>query len=335
VATDEEPAQHRPAASVCLEQVGLRPWQAATSYATEPVEWHVFKQFVLRLLGASRLAQAHARWLGFALQPAWWLYPTPQSHRRDTLVKRLLRAARRALPGSKNHVLFSGSILPAPTDRFCGPEFRQDSFYLQSAEAEARRLVTQLSCDRDTRILDIGCGQGRLPIGILRVIGELSYIGIDVDRRSIEWCRKHIERKHPSFQFRLIDVVNERYNRKGAVLEREFRFGLPNKSIDIIYLYSVFSHMREEHMRIYLSDFMRILADTGRVFFTTFVEEGVPEVSINPDNYVLDRYSGPLHVVRYEKDYLFSILDGTGFAVGNFSHRTEADGQSAIYLSKK
>jgi len=87
-------------------------------------------------------------------------------------------------------------------------------------------------------------------------------------------------------------------------------------------------------MRAYLKEFLRILDDEGKIFFTTFVEENVQNISINPENYRL-KCSGPLHVVRYDKGYLFSILDGLGYSVLSFTYGTEADGQSAIYLSKK
>lgn len=232
-------------------------------------------------------------------------------------------------------MIYSGSILPAPDLRWCGLKFKDHAFYLQSAENEAKRLGSIFGCDKDTKVLDIGCGQGRLPIGILRVIGELNYIGIDVDEKSITWCKKYIEKNHPSFRFQHLDVANERYNPRGHHLGAGFKFDLPKDSFGIIYLYSVFSHMREKDMRLYLSDFLRLLEDDGKVFFTTFVEEQVPNISINPDGYVHKKCSGKLLVVRYEKSYLFSILDEIGFMVERFSHRTEDNGQSGIYLRKK
>jgi SAM-dependent methyltransferase len=182
--------------------------------------------------------------------------------------------------------------------------------------------------------LDIGCGQGRLPIGILRVIGEINYIGIDVDLKSINWCKQYIESKHPSFKFKHLNLYNERYNKNGNKIDAGFCFDVVENSVDIIYLFSVFSHTTEEDMRTYLKDFSRILDKGGKIFFTTFVEDDVPNVSINPENYHL-KCSGPLHIVRYNKDYLFSILDEYEYSILNFTHRTEADGQSAIYLCKK
>jgi hypothetical protein len=69
------------------------------------------------------------------------------------------------------------------------------------------------------------------------------------------------------------------------------------------------------------------------LFFTTFVEEHVPDFSINPDGYRL-KCSGPLHIVRYDKDHLFRICAEYGYSISSFTHQTESDGQSAIYLAK-
>jgi SAM-dependent methyltransferase len=244
----------------------------------------------------------------------------------------IFRAIRKILP-RKEYVKVSGSIIPSPDRRWCGPEFKDDKFYLKSAEGEASRLIKYLGCTQESRVLDVGCGQGRLPIGILRVIGEINYTGIDVHRRSIDWCNRHIERDHPSFQFKHVKLYNERYNKDGIKIENGFRFEVEPKSADIIYLFSVFSHTTEEDMKAYLKDFRRILEDKGKIFFTTFIEEDVPNISINPENY-LSKCSGPLHIVRYNKNYLFSILHESGYSILSFNHRTEVGGQSSIYLSK-
>ena len=234
----------------------------------------------------------------------------------------------------KKYVEVSGSIIPSRYSRCCGSEFKDDNYYLESAEKESIRLIDYFQCTLQSRILDIGCGQGRLPIGVLRVIGEINYIGIDVDLKSINWCKQYIESKHSSFKFKHLNLYNERYNKNGNKIDAGFCFDLAENTVDIIYLFSVFSHTTEEDMRVYLKDFSRILDKGGKMFFTTFVEDDVPNVSINPENYHL-KCSGPLHIVRYNKDYLFSALAEYGYSILNFTHRTEADGQSAIYLCKK
>jgi SAM-dependent methyltransferase len=249
------------------------------------------------------------------------------------VIHEALGRMRHLLP-SKQYVKVPGSILAPPQSRWCGAEFKDDTFYVKSAEGEAHRLMNGLQCTNTSRVLDVGCGQGRLPIGILRVIGEMNYLGLDVHQPSIEWCKRYIERDYPSFQFTHINVYNERYNKHGRKLERGFRFALEPESVDLVYLFSVFSHTTDEDIRVYLKDFARILASKGKIFFTTFVEEDVPNMSINPENYRA-ACSGPLHIVRYNKSYLFSLLDEAGYAILDFAHGTEIDGQSAIYLRKK
>ena len=235
---------------------------------------------------------------------------------------------------SKKYVEVSGSIIPSKYRRYCGSEFKDDNFYLKSAEKEAKRLINYFQCTQQSQVLDVGCGQGRLPIGILRVIGDINYIGIDVDKKSIDWCKRYIQLKHPSFKFKHLNLHNERYNKNGVKIDEEFCFDLAENSVDIIYLFSVFSHTTEEDLRAYLNDFFRILDKRGKIFFTAFVENDVPNISINPESYHL-KCSGPFHIVRYNKDFLFSILDEYGFSILGFTHRTEADSQSAIYLRKK
>jgi SAM-dependent methyltransferase len=248
------------------------------------------------------------------------------------MIRRLIRRVLSRIRPRDAYVEVDGSILPARDRRWCGPEFKDDRFYLKSAELEAQRLVDLFQCTANTRVLDIGCGQGRLAIGLLRVLGEPDYTGMDIHKDSIAWCSRHIASRHPSCRFIHIDVQNDRYNSRGARLDDAFRFDMPDGSADIIYLYSVFSHMTEADMRAYLREFARILAPGGGIFFTTFVEDGVPDVSINPEGYRLS-CSGPLHVVRYDRQHLYSVIGQCGFRVQDFSYATEADGQSALALA--
>lgn len=249
---------------------------------------------------------------------------------RKTTRKILRDAVRKMFPKS---VKIDGSIITSRTNTIAGPKFRDDKLYLESTEKEAKRLVEHFNCNLNSRVLDIGCGLGRLPIGIIRIIGEIDYTGIDVDNTSINWCKRFIGKYHPSFKFHHINVYNERYNNKGIKIDRDFRFDLTDSSVDIIYLFSVFSHTTEEDMRIYLKEFNRILNENGFIFFTAFVEENVPEITFNPANYSIT-CSGPLHIVRYNNDYISSIIREYGFTIVNFMQSVEVDGQSGIYLRK-
>ena len=233
----------------------------------------------------------------------------------------------------KKYILIDGSKIPLKEFRFCGSEFQNNQFFIKSSENEAIKILNNLKINNDITILDIGCGYGRIAIGLKRINKNIKYIGMDVHQKAINWCLKYLSNE--TYSFSRIDFENERYNKNGMKIDRNFQFKILDKTIDYIYLYSVFSHMTEEHMIIYLNDFKRILKENGKIHFTTFIEENVPNFEINPTNYLNQELSGPLHVVRYKKEYIFNLLNDLGFNIVNFSYGSEADNQSAIIASLK
>jgi SAM-dependent methyltransferase len=247
---------------------------------------------------------------------------------------RLIRAARQVLSRvAADHVRYQGLVLPAKHLRLCGSRFWDDAYFLASAQAEVERLIRHLGLNRKSRVLDVGCGVGRLALGILSRVGEIEkYRGIDVSAPVIDWCGRYLTPEHPGFQFVHIDVHNPRYNPGGQTINPEFQLPFAEREFDIIYLYSVFSHMTTGDVRAYLREFRRLLDGAGRVFLTGFFEEGVPEMSVNPEGY-RRKWSGELHCVRYHRGFFESLAGEQGFQVGRFDYGQDTDGQSAMYLS--
>lgn len=228
----------------------------------------------------------------------------------------------------------NGLTLPARHLRLCGAEFHDDEFFIASARYEAERLIRQFGLNAGSRVLDVGCGMGRLPLGILSKLGEIRcYRGIDVQADCVAWCNRHIRKEHPEFQFIHVNARNERYNPGGADIQGGFRLPLDSGSFDIINMFSVFTHLTEDHIRIYLEEFRRVIAPGGRVFLTAYVEDGVPRMAENPSGYLL-RSAGPLHVVRYDRAFFDGILGEYGWRVDGFEHAKEPPGQSVYYLSQ-
>jgi ubiquinone/menaquinone biosynthesis C-methylase UbiE len=233
-----------------------------------------------------------------------------------------------------DHTIRGTTVLPAKHLRFGGKEFKNDDFFLASARSEAQRLVRRCALRKVSAVLDIGCGVGRLPIGILDEVGDIrAYSGVDIQLKSVKWCKLHIEEAHPSFQFRLIDFRNQCYNPSGSVVSRSFRLPFENESFDIIYLYSVFSHMMQDDISVYLFEFSRLVRFGGTVFLTAFLEENVPDVMENPPNYRM-KWKGPLHCVRYNLSFFTGLVHKAGLRVSEFEYGRETDGQSAVYLSR-
>jgi SAM-dependent methyltransferase len=243
-----------------------------------------------------------------------------------------------ALKGSDEFVVHRGFRLP-PRElraRMCGEAFCSDSFFLQSAVVEATRLSARLGYSRESRVVDIGCGVGRLATGLLAEFGQVEYLGLDANRLFLTWCREHIQRFHPTYRFVHYDVVNELYNPGGTVDGTGIRLPVESESADIVYLWGVFTNMRPDHTTIYLSEASRIVRTGGRLFLTAFVEEGVPPVSYNPPDYVPYDCTVPLAVVQYNRQEFFSLFDQHSLHVEDFRHHGGMfPKQSEIYLVKK
>lgn len=128
---------------------------------------------------------------------------------------------------------------------------------------------------RETRLLDVGCGCGRLayPLATDEPLRELGirYQGMDIDPAAVRWCRRHITPRNPGFRFDHADVYNRSYHPRGARRAEEYAFPYPDASFDLILLTSVFTHLLEPELRNYLSEVSRLLAPGGVAYASFFL----------------------------------------------------------------
>jgi 2-polyprenyl-3-methyl-5-hydroxy-6-metoxy-1,4-benzoquinol methylase len=99
-----------------------------------------------------------------------------------------------------------------------------------------------LKINAGIKILDCGVGFGRLYRAMLREVDPTSILGVDIDSKAIDMCRKAM----PFGNFELIGK-NPPYE------------NLKSESFDLIYLYSVFSHLSEAGFKSMMTEFRRIL----------------------------------------------------------------------------
>ncbi len=230
-----------------------------------------------------------------------------------------------------------GVRLPMASHRFCTEHYRQTDYYVRSADAEVARLVKRCGLTTESRLLDIGFGQGRLAIGLLRWNpGFAGYWGVDIHGPSVAWCRKHLGAFHPHFRFIRLLAANRRYNAQGQPIADGFRLPFDDASFDVMFLYSVFTHMEKDDVQRYLEEMKRTLAPGGSIFATVFLEDDVPPYTENPDDYLTDMYprlDGALHIVRFERGHFESMAASAGLRVADFRYREEAHlNQSTVVL---
>lgn len=217
-------------------------------------------------------------------------------------------------------------------------------------EELAELLVRAGKLQPGDRVLDIGCGVGRVAIPLTRYLsGQGSYDGFDVVKRWIRWCRRNITPKHPNFRFAHADIHNSHYNR-GGVPAVEFRFPYTADSFDFAFATSVFTHLDIDAMRHYLAEAQRVLRPGGTLLATFFLLDGDVKPRLGTDtalDFKVDRgryrlldAADPDWAIAIERDLLADLLPPGAWHPptiehGFWRHRGGTSFQDVVVASKR
>jgi SAM-dependent methyltransferase len=141
----------------------------------------------------------------------------------------------------------------------------------QIANGHRLALETWIGIEPTHDVLEIGCGIGRDAMWLSQLLTQGSYTGIDIIPESIKWCRENISNKFPRMSFFHFDVEDSLHNPLGQSSVECFRFPRPDRSIDRIFAFSVFTHMYADQIGHYLAECARVLRPGGRAFLTIFL----------------------------------------------------------------
>jgi len=146
-----------------------------------------------------------------------------------------------------------------------------DGDYRKVGEEFFRYFTTLGRLTPQDRVLDLGCGTGRMALPLTRYLKGGTYDGLDIAKAAINWCRYVYGRRYPHFHFHYADVHNDLYNRRGRQRAEKFQLPFPDQSFDFIFLTSVFTHMLSDAVQNYLAEIRRVIKPGGRCLITFFL----------------------------------------------------------------
>ena len=166
-----------------------------------------------------------------------------------------------------NFILDKSQILPPLDLRFVG-----EGDFVRIGQAYVEHFINYCKLKPNERVLDVGCGIGRIALPLTKFISEDGcYFGFDIVKKGIDWCQNNISTKFPNFNFEHFDVYNKEYNKNGKQKASDFKFPYKNKYFDFVVATSLFTHLLPNDAQQYLEEISRVLKKNGRCFVTIYL----------------------------------------------------------------
>ncbi len=178
------------------------------------------------------------------------------------------------------------------------------------------KLATRLAGIEDLRdidVLDMGCGVRHVMTIINRGIQVKSYTGVEVSKAIVDFLKTSVEAHDPRFRFFHWDMRNEMYNPKGE--SSHGHDALPaGTHFDLIWLFSVFTHMNPVDSETMLRLLRRHVRQNGKLFFSAFIDEELDGFE--------DRIKKlPLQKAYYGRRFMESLITSCGWKIEYFGVR--------------
>ena len=144
--------------------------------------------------------------------------------------------------------------------------------FAKSGKADVDELIRQNLVSSTTAVCDIGCGVGRLATSLLKDSNIGSYLGLDIDRPSIDSALANpLFRDDPRFSFEHIDFASDLYNPGGEMDASSRMLPIETDSSDLVIGLSLFTHLFNDECENYASEMLRILRGGGAIVVSGFL----------------------------------------------------------------
>jgi SAM-dependent methyltransferase len=183
------------------------------------------------------------------------------------------------------------------------------------------------------RVFDFGCGCGREARRLLlqRDPPE-SYVGLDISRPMIRWCKEHLRRD--GFKFHHHDVWNGKYAPENAK-NRRLPIAQLGKDFTLIEANSVFTHLHDDQTQFYLDQMRGMLAPNGMLRATWFLLNKKCFPMMGDDlNTVFVSEADTTHAVYYDWQYLVTMTRKLGYRIARIEWAPILGFHNLIYMAR-
>lgn len=238
-------------------------------------------------------------------------------------------------------------MIPPKRNTFIG-----DGDFEKIGFAFMKSLVNGANLCPDSKVLDVGSGQGRVARPLTDYLSsDGSYYGIEIVESAVDWCNREY-RQYPNFEFLHADIYNTHYNKTGKLTANQYQFPFSDNSFDVIFFSSVFTHMRTSDVKHYLSETARCLKPKARCVITCFLLNKDSREAINQNNaslnfaYKVDEHcltttnTDPEDAIALDERYLLAAYEDVGLHVlsiryGNWIPRSTSYGFQDMVIAEK
>jgi SAM-dependent methyltransferase len=165
-------------------------------------------------------------------------------------------------------------------------------------------------------VFDFGCGCGRVARQLIQQDPRPErYVGIDLHRGLIEWCRRELAPHAQNFEFAHHNVFNYHFNPDSSAPQTR-RFPITDSSATLVNAWSVFTHLTQTQAEFYLAEVDRVLAPGGVFHSTWFLFDKRAFPMLQRDAAALYvSYQDPSAAVAFDRGWLLEQARKNGLVV--------------------
>jgi SAM-dependent methyltransferase len=144
-------------------------------------------------------------------------------------------------------------------------------------DASYRTLKKYIELNDNSKLLDFGCGIGRVALSVIKHTPNIScIIGLDIVPQFVDFCRENISTAFPQARFQRVKGRNDHYDKYIAAapvksVHEDEALSTLSASFTGAYAFSVFTHVDIGDFGSLLQSLLDYLKPGGELLFTAFL----------------------------------------------------------------